>query len=381
MWNHTFSTRSDTSLQISFDRYSRSDPELPKARGTLDLDFQHHFAWGERQDIVWGLGYRYTGDDFGAGIGVSFNPPSRTDNLASSFVQDEIAIAPDRLYLTVGTKLEHNDYTGFGVMPSASVAWTPSDRHTFWAAVSRAERTPARNDTALQLNTPGGTGPGGLPIVVTISGNPNFKNEDLIAYEAGYRASVLDRLSFDFAAYFNDYSHLETTNPSALVLEGTPAPPHYVLPVVFHNLMRGETHGLEIAANWKVTGRWTLSPGYAFEQIHMHTDSISSSAGSPTYVEGSSPRHSAQLRSHLVLLHGLSWDTSAGFAGRLPAQQVPSYTRLDTQFAWRLRDGLQVSLVGQNLLKDHHVEFIDPLSSVQPSQIKRGAYAQFRWQF
>jgi iron complex outermembrane recepter protein len=381
MWNHTFSTRSDTSLQISFDRYSRSDPELPKARGTLDLDFQHHFAWGGRQDIVWGLGYRYTADDFAAGVGISFNPASRADNLASSFIQDEIAIAPDRLYLTVGTKLEHNDYTGFGLMPSASVAWTPSGRHTFWAAVSRAERTPARNDTALQFNAPGGTGPGGLPIVVTISGNPNFRNEDLIAYEAGYRASVLDRLSFDFAGYLNDYSHLETTNPSTLVLEDTPAPPHYVLPVVFHNLMHGETHGLEIAANWKVTDRWTLSPGYAFEQIHMHTDSISASAGSPSYVQGSSPRHSAQLRSHFDLPHGLSWDTSAGFAGRLPAQQVPSYTRLDTQFAWQLRDGLRLSFVGQNLLKDHHVEFIDPLSSVQPSQIKRGAYAQFRWQF
>jgi iron complex outermembrane receptor protein len=381
VWNHTFSTGSDTSLQISFDRYTRSDPRLPQARGTLNLDFHHHFAWGERQDIVWGLGYGYTADNFGASVGVSFNPARRADDLASSFIQDEIAIVQDRLYLTVGTKLEHNDYTGFGLLPSASLAWAPSGRHTFWAAISRAERTPARNDTALQFNVPGGKGPGGLPLVISILGNPNFKNEDLIAYEAGYRASVLERLSFDFAAYFNDYTHLETTNPSALVLEDTPAPPHFVLPLVFHNLMHGETHGLEIAANWRVTGRWILSPGYAFEQIHMYTDSTSTGEGSPSYVEGSSPSHRAQLRSHLALLHGLSWDTSAYFVGRLPSQQVPSYTRLDTQFAWQLSDRLQLSFVGQNLLKDHHVEFIDPLSNVQPSQIKRGTYAKITWQF
>jgi iron complex outermembrane receptor protein len=381
VWNHTFSKRSDTSFQISYDRYTRSDPRLPQARGTLNLDFQHHFAWGERQDIVWGLDYRNTSDNFGASVGVSFNPASRADNLVSSFIQDEIAIFPDRLYLTIGTKLEYNDYTGNGLMPSARVAWTPSGRNTLWAAVSRAERTPTRNDTALQYNVPGGTGPGGLPVVVSIQGNPNFQNEDLVAYEAGYRASVFERLSFDFAAYFNDYTHLETTDPSALVLVNTPAPPHYVFPLVFKNLMHGETHGIEIAANWKATGRWTLSPGYAFEQLHMHTDATSTGSTTPSYVDGSSPTHSAQLRSYFTLPHGFSWDTSAYFVDRLPSQGVASYTRLDSQLTLRLQGGLLLSFVGQNLLKDHHVEFIDPLSNVQPSQIKRSAFVKIAWTF
>ena len=59
-WNHAFSDRSDSSLQISFIPYRRGDPLEPEKRNTLYLDFQHHIAWGQRQDIVWGLGYSYT---------------------------------------------------------------------------------------------------------------------------------------------------------------------------------------------------------------------------------------------------------------------------------------------------------------------------------
>src|SRR5208283_695458 len=57
-WNHVYSPRSATLLQVSFDRYQRDDV-IGEQRSTLALDFQHHFAWGNRQDVVWGGGYTY----------------------------------------------------------------------------------------------------------------------------------------------------------------------------------------------------------------------------------------------------------------------------------------------------------------------------------
>ena len=58
--------------------------------------------------------------------------------LYSAFIQDEFQILPKRLTFTLGTKVEHNDYTGFEVQPSARLMFKPTENQTVWAAVSRA---------------------------------------------------------------------------------------------------------------------------------------------------------------------------------------------------------------------------------------------------
>lgn len=53
----------------------------------------------------------------------------------------------------------------------------------------------------------------------------------------------------------------------------------------------------------------------------------------------------------------------------------------DTQLSWRLRERLEFIAVGQNLLRHHHLGSDDSGTSVNSSQVKRSAYAQFTWQF
>ena len=289
-WNHSDSDRSDSKLQISFIPYRRGDPLEPEKRDTLYVDYQNHMAWGQRHDIVWGLGYGYTHDSIGGSLTVFFIPPNKSLQNFNSFLQDEIVLIPNRLYLTVGTKLEHNAYSGFGLMPNIRITWSPSERHMFWAAVSRALRMPSRNDTDLNVNVAGFSGSGGTPNLVRVSGDPQFKNEQLIAYESGYRNTIAKRLSIDIAAYYNDYDELQTTEPGTPFIEATPLPLHLVLPELKENLMYGETHGIELTANWKVTERWTLSPGYALEQLHLHTEPSSSDTTTGPFFEGGTPR-------------------------------------------------------------------------------------------
>ena len=379
-WNHTFSARSDTSLQISYDEFKRPDV-LDEGRYTLNLDFQHHFKWGQRQSIVWGLGYRYSSSHTNGDLTISLNPADLSTQIGSSFIQDEIAISPDRLYLTLGTKLEHDYYTGLVLLPSARLAWQLNSHQMFWAAISRAARTPASLDTAERLNFGGFVGPDGTPVLIGLVGNPHFKSEDLTAYEAGTRITALKRLSIDVAAFYGDYTHQSTTEPAPPVFETLPAPPHLFIPSILENLMHGESQGLEIAANWKVSDRWTLSPGYAFEQIHMHLDPSSQDTTSVAPAEGSSPVNSAQLRSHFILPHNMAWDTSAYFVGRLNNPSVPSYARVDTSVSWHYREGLSISLVGQNLAKDRHLEFTEATGASTSTLIKRSAYAKFTWRF
>jgi iron complex outermembrane receptor protein len=380
IWNHSYSARSDTTLQVSFDTYQRNDL-LREERRTVSAEFQHHIAAGDRHNVVWGLGYRFSMSDSGGSFTASLNPADRSIQLFSFFVQDEIALVPDRFYLTLGTKGEHNDYTGFVLLPTARVTWNATGRNMFWAAISRAERTPSSVDTAIRANFGGFPGPGGTPVLIALIGNPHFKNEGLTAYEAGYRTTVIDQLSIDLAAYYNAYDHQQTTEPAAAFFEPVPAPPHVVLPVTYANLMHGEAHGLEIAANWKPTSRWTLSPGYAFEEIHMYPLAASQDVTSAPEDEGNSPRHSAQLRSHLDMTRGLTWDVSSYFVDRLKSADIPAYTRLDTQLTWHRSERISFSVVGQDLLRDHHLEFIDPIGASTSTLMKRSAYAKVSWQF
>jgi outer membrane receptor protein involved in Fe transport len=150
---------------------------------------------------------------------------------------------------------------------------------------------------------------------------------------------------------------------------------------VFGNLLYGTTEGGEVSANLKLTDRWTLSPSYAFLEMHLHTKPSSQDTSSIAESEGSSPKHQAKLRSHIELSHGFSWDASANFVSALPIQGVASYTRIDTQLRWKFAERAEISVVGQNLLQDHHLESFDALTLVNSSLIKRSAYAKLVWHF
>ena len=383
IWSHEFSERSQSRLSVSYDRYA---PAKITNEGdeVFNVDFQDQYRWKKRQNLVWGANasdsIMTTTNGF---LAASFNPPNMTLPLLGAFAQDEIALAPDRLYLTIGARLEHNYYNGFGLMPSVRAVWKFAKDDTVWAAVSRAINTPNLKRTTLRLNFSGFTTPNGALFVPARIGNPDVGDEVSIDYEAGYRTTVAKNVSLDLAAYYDQHSHLYTTEPGTRFFESQPAPPHTVIPTTYENLMYGETHGIEGFANWKLADRLTLSPGYAFEQIHMHLDPASRDTTSVVTAEGSSPVNSAQFRSHLALPHGIGWDMSAYFVGRVenPPVPVPSYTRLDTGITWQAGERLSFDIFGQNLLNDEHPESVTIHGSTASTLMKRGAYAKMKWIF
>jgi iron complex outermembrane receptor protein len=379
-WSHSNSPRSNSILEFSYDQYGRSDT-LNEKRRTFDVNFQSHFVAGDRHDFVWGGGYHISYSQSLGSIALSLLPNHKDFQRFSGFVQDEIALLPELLHLTIGTKLEHSQYTGFTFMPGVRVAFTPSASQTVWAAVSRAARTPSVLDAAGRTNFGPIGSAGGLPIVLSEFGNPQVQNENALSYEFGYRASMSKRFNIDIAAYYDRYTKQDTSEPSALAFETSPSPPHFVLPLFFENLMNGESHGFEVFGNWKVTGRWTISPGYAFERIHMHPEPVSQDTASAGAAEGSTPVNSGQIRSHFALPRHLAWDTSVYFVGRLLDPVIPSYARLDTGLSWRVNECFSVSVFGENLLRPSHSEFLDLDDSADSALMKRGGYLKLRWTF
>jgi iron complex outermembrane receptor protein len=378
-WNHTFSNGSDATLQFYFDRNARYGPESNEVRNTADFDFQHHQALGLRHDLMWGLGYRRSGDNTLGTIDFACLPAAKTIQIFSAFAQDEIALKPGRLSLTLGTKLEHNDFNGFDLSPSARLAWTPSARHTFWTAISRAARSPSRLDTAAYIGLAAFPGDNGTTQEAILFGNPLQEAEHVLAYEVGYRTQPAKHFSLDLATFFNTYDNLRTREHGSPFFQS--ASDLWVIPITWGNGMHGTTYGFEISTDWKVSNRWTLSPGYAFLEMHLHLDAGSTDTDSALGTQGSNPQHQAQFRSHFDFGHGFSWDANAYFVGSLPAQAIPAYTRVDTQLGWRLGEGLDLNLVGQNLVQDHHPESNDIFTIVNASQVKRGIFARLTKQF
>jgi len=380
-WNRTFSPRSQTSVQVYFDRASRGDTTYSVGINTFDIDLQHHIGWGTRQDIVWGLGYRLNADDINPTFRISATHPVRHTQLFQSFVQDEVTIVPDRIHLSLGTRVEHNDYTGFDVEPSGRLMWTPDNRNSIWTAVSHADRIPDRSDTDIRVNFETLPGPDNLPILVALLGNPGQRSEQLTAFEAGYRTRLTSRISLDSSAYFNRYRDLVSLEPQPARIETNPTPVHLLISSKFGNGLYGEASGIEIFAKWKITRLWTLDPGYTFCSLHLQQISSSHDPDSIPGTEGGAPDHQAQLRSNLDLPWKLQWNGSGYFVNRLPAQSIPSYTRLDTGLAWRAGERVSLSVVGQNLLKDLHPEFSGTDSTVQSGLIRRAAYGKITWSF
>ncbi len=379
-WNHFFSKKSDISLQIYYDRWKLDDPIITEGLDTFDLDFNHHLAVGKRNDVVWGLSYRYTTDFYRNSFTIAFQPTRRPLHLFTAFGQDEITLVKSRLKLTVGSKFEHNGFTGFEIQPSLRLSWTPARRQAVWAAFSRAVRTPARNDTDIRINVSAFTGQGGLPIVVALLGNPKFKSEELFANEIGYRLQANSRFTLDLATFYNVYQDLRTVEPGNPFFETSPQPSHLAIPLLIDNKMRGEVYGAEVAANWRVTPFWKLNSSYSLLRTQFHLDPSSQSTEDEA-TEGNSPRHQFQLRSNLTFAHNLELDTAMYYVGSLPNLQVPSYTRVDTRFGWRIGERLDLSVVGQNLLDNRHAEFGGQFQRIYSTEVKRSVYGKITWRF
>jgi iron complex outermembrane receptor protein len=381
IWSHMSSSRSDFMLMGSYDAYERGDL-LKDHRQTESLDFREHYRLGERQDLVWGATYRHTSATSDGGNWLSLIPPNQSENIFSVFVQDEIAAIQDRMYVTLGSRFEDNTYSGFAVMPTARALYQLDPKQSVWAAISRAVRSPAEIDTSLRVNVGGVTLPDGMIAAVSLFGNLHVQDEGLLAYEAGYRRMLTPRLSVDVAAYYNGYDNQISDEPEPMFVETTRPPPHLVIPTTDRNLQYGEAHGAELSARWKVNDRWALDGSVEFERIHMHRSAGSLDFTTGPDTEGSAPHQQARVQSEFFLTRKLSWNVSGDYTDRLESQGVPSYTRLDSNLIWKLRENFSLGIYGQNLLRDRHLEFFDPdSSSTRSTLIRRSAYAKLSWRF
>lgn len=358
-WTRELSAESTLAVQAYWDHTKRDLVTVTERRDTFDLDFQHHVKAGERHDLTWGLGYRFSGDRTKRGPTGGFDPADYDFQLFSGFAQDEIALVPSRLKAALGAKLEHNSFTGFEFLPSARLLWTPDEHRTFWAGVSRAVRNPNRADDAVTFDTaylPAGPGQP-LPLLIRALGNPQVDSESLVAWEAGWRIQPQPNWSVDLSVFYNDYDKVILGVPDAtgIFAELTPGPPHLVAPVYLINGARVCSHGGELSFTWQPAPGVRLSPFYSF--LKMSAELIENGNPYASVLTESAPKHQAGLRVSFDLSARAKLDFNLRWIGEVPVYAVPAYAELDVRFAWEIRPGWECVLSGQNLLHPRHPEF------------------------
>jgi iron complex outermembrane recepter protein len=360
-WQHKISTESDTALQCYFNQDQKDyDPGSGRVN-TANVDFKHRFAFSNRNDVVWGLEYKYITDEFANPrvfrLGsVRLDPKNQDQHFISTFVQDDFTITPERLTLTIGSKFEQNEMTGLEIQPSIRMRYTPNAIHSFWGAISRAIRVPSRKEfdgtEYKQFESSNGDRVEGR-----IFGNDQLTSEKLIAYELGHSWQPNNWVWFNTAIFYNDYNDL-------IGIEQIPPASDYNF--IYENNKNGRSYGLEIASDWQMIDAILIN----FSYTYLHNE-INQSRWLP---DRGAPRTMISMRSAWDVTSKLDFDLWLRYVDAVPEKKVSSYTTLDARLAYRITDQVEFAIVGQNLFEDHHQEFSD-------LKVDRSIYAKIDWLF
>jgi iron complex outermembrane receptor protein len=373
-WEKSISADSDLFVQASYERTSRgSDIRYGGVRDTGEADAWYRRRVVDRHDLLFGGSFRYTVEEFDNSFVLSFDPSRRGLYYTSAFAEDEIAIVPGRLQLTLGSRFEHGTFSGLEIQPNVRASWTAFDDHMFWGSASRAVRSPSRGDRDLWFNLSASSPPVGPVNVISVLGNDLFVSEELMAYEAGYRVQTLGRVSVDVAAFYNDYDRLSAFVPETPFL--SPEPIYLVVPQRIVNGVDGFSRGVEIVSQVGLRDHWKVQAWYSWLDLVLNFDPTQ---GTPTLGLGDSPEHQFLVRSQLDLPHQVTLDGRVKWVGSL--QSVPAYTRVDLVTTWNLRPKVQLMLAVFNLLDDQHPEFASNLVW-SATEVERSILAKVAWQF
>jgi iron complex outermembrane receptor protein len=381
-WNRAFSDKSEITFQAYYDRIERNEFFIDETLDTIDLDMQHRLDLAESLEFLYGLGYRYTKSDTTGketipGIySYAMDPRVARDNLFSGFVQARIGIVGGRGEITVGSKFEHNDYTGFEYQPSARILWTLNERHALWASVSRSVRTPSRIEDDSNINIGLVQPPvNGMMTFVRLMGNDDVDSEKVYSYESGYRGRLGENIFVDLSLFYNRYLNLLTGVPMGQITpEFSASGPHLVYPVLVANSRDAETYGLEMSCEVSVADWWRLTGGYSWLQMHLLDISISQEARQG-FGEDQNAENLVSLLSYMDLPHDLELNTALYYVSSLDGLDIDGHVRVDLNLNWHVNRTVTLAAGCHNIFDDSHREFSNTMDGILASEVPRKVYA------
>jgi iron complex outermembrane receptor protein len=389
-WDRTFSEQSSFMLQAYYDRHRSQLLPIGKFDAeSFDVDMQYRFPLSDRHQLTWGANYRlYHNKVFDSPL-LTFFPRAQTNHLIGTFIRDDITLIPERLMFTIGSRFEHNDFTGMEIQPNARLMWTPNPENSVWMSVSRAVRTPSRaeNDSRIDITPFIPTVPGSVlsslpfPISSTLFGSSHYNSEKLIAYEMGYRHQFSPQASIDIAGFANDYSQLRDVSFGAFSLSSG-LPLRLLQPVFINNQGSALTYGVETSIDLKPLENWRFQASYSFLNIDFSSNNLLKDTNPTTGgSEKTNPQHQLSVRSNYDFSEKLQLNLWLRYTSEIAFYQIPSYVTMDAKLAYKPIKNTEFFIVGQNLFSQHHRELTSDFIPLAPAVIPRGVFAGVQWRF
>ncbi|MCM8535874.1 MAG: TonB-dependent receptor [Lentisphaeraceae bacterium] len=354
-WDRTIDMRNHFFAQLSYDQYDKEDVDREEASKTYSLDVRHAYEYSDKHKFTIGGGYKFYQDNYNNSDFLGFTPDSQTTGLFTLFIQDEITLFPEELFLILGTKYEYNDHTKSEFQPSVKLSWIPSEIHSFWASVGRAVRTPNRADEDIRnrLFFAG-------PTEVNLEGTRKIRSEELIAYEAGYRYGPSDSpWTFDLSLFYHDYDRLNDFESAGSSF-------------VINNEAEGYSYGAEVFVNYELMEDWNLKGSYSVLEDRLEGGEV---------FAGGNVANMASLQSEVNLTQELTFYQNLYYTDHYSSARY-SYNdsyKLDVGLRWAITDKFTMTAWGLNLLDPSTLEYAD--DETGPAELPRSFYVQLEWEF
>lgn len=380
-WTHQSEGGSNMSLQGYYDVDERTSWGQGFENEIFDLDFQHDFEVMDDIRMTWGLGYRSIKDSYIDSHAILVRPSKRSVDLLSGFAQGEFSFLQDQMKLTVGSKFEKNDFTGFEPQPNIRVSYSTGDT-TFWGAAARAVRTPSRmeNDFLLTIaSIPPFTpmNPDPFPILMQIEGNEDLEAEELTAFEIGFRKAVARNLWIDATAYYNKYDGIISPVPGTPTFYFMAPVPYLGFPLVLDNSLNIDVSGFELAGTWRASEMTNVKFAYSLSEASDKTGGTGVDA-SEKYA---GPAHQVSIRAGFDLTETLDLDIWGRWVDEIKVSDVDAYSDLDVRLGWRISDGVELSVTGKNLTDDERWETAPDESGFLNTPAVRSVFVALRLSF
>ena len=390
-WTRSWSRGNSLTVQTYFDHARRDEFDLSTRVNTFDIDLSHYYLWNERFETVWGAGYRRVDDEAESFGALAFQQPAFQADLFSAFLQQDVSFYDQRLRLSVGSKFEHNDFTGFEVQPSIRGIWLDDDGWSLWGAVSRAVRTPSRLETSLDVDLgrldPDPENGRPLPVDFSLLGDAGLEAENLLAFELGFRKDWGGRVVLDIAGYAHKYEDLfEVVTAPTQILSAPVGPGGVSVPVGIDNSLvivngeSGDIIGLEGAFQFQPKSWWALKIAGDVKHVNLPIVDDQSSSLNALFL-GDSPEFQISARSDFDITPNLIATLWARRVGALKQSNTDGYTDLDIRVGYRLSSRLEISILGENLVSRARREFPSELYPAPFGFIERKVSASLAARF
>ncbi|NQZ59877.1 MAG: TonB-dependent receptor, partial [Lentisphaeraceae bacterium] len=370
-WDKSLTSTSGFHLKAYYDFTRYVTDIIGEDRHSFDVDFRHWLDLNSSNSLIYGFNFNSTRDKITPSTTVDIRHMRRQDLTYSAFMQNTTKLN-DALSLMIGSKFEHNNYTGVEIQPSIRMTYNYSDDTTFWTSWSRAIRRPSRTGDDLIFNEtieqtiPNPFPSGGLitlPFSATIYGDSDQNSEELLAYEAGIRTELWDqKLTLDLVTFYNDYSHLSTFEPTS-----DPSV------VVRDDKSHADAYGVEFTLKLLASKDLDIIANYTWFKLQF--------PNADTATVDDTPQHLFNFQTNYQLCKNLNWHTVVYYTDAIGSQEIPSYIRVDSGLVWKINNQSSLAVWGKNLTDPQHPEYNDTIFNSFTYEISRSFFVEYNYNF